>query len=112
MLRSKEPRPSSATRGYNYKWRQRRAEFLNEHPYCVDCGESATVPDHDPLTRRELIALGVIDPDADQYLQPRCASCHARKGLLRNGLLGRGGEKLARKNIDHFLPSERKNLPM
>jgi hypothetical protein len=34
------------------------------------------VPDHHPRSRRELIAAGVADPDADEYLRPLCAPCH------------------------------------
>lgn len=59
-------------------WRQRRAAYLRTHPTCTDCGNPATEPDHVP-PRALLLALGVHDPDADQWLTSRCSSCHASK---------------------------------
>jgi 5-methylcytosine-specific restriction protein A len=69
-------RPSAADRGYGERWRRRRREFLRLNLTCVDCGATATVADHDPVSRRELVAQGVPDPDAFQYLRPRCTDCH------------------------------------
>lgn len=83
-----DKRPSAARRGYGAKWRKRREEFLREHPLCVDCGQPSAVPDHYPLTRRELVECGVTDPDADEYLVARCASCHSRKTAVRDGGFG------------------------
>jgi 5-methylcytosine-specific restriction endonuclease McrA len=44
-------RGSSAQRGYGYRWQQYRAQFLREHPLCVECEAEgrhvpATVVDH------------------------------------------------------------------
>lgn len=77
--RAPEYRPSPAQRGYDTKWARNRARFLAAHPTCVDCGQGATVADHDPLTRRQLLAMGVEHPDAWERLRPRCAPCHNRR---------------------------------
>jgi hypothetical protein len=34
------------------------------------------VPDHHPVSRRQLVAIGVVDPDADEHLRPLCDACH------------------------------------
>ena len=60
-----------------HAWRKRRKRYLEANPTCA-CGAKATEPDHTP-PRQLLVALGIHDPDADQWLTQRCASCHARK---------------------------------
>lgn len=73
-------RPTRTRRGYDsVRWRPRRNDFLRRHPVCADCGRPSQVPDHDPVPRRELVALGVADPDADEHLVPRCRDCHNRR---------------------------------
>lgn len=72
-------RGTATERGYDERWARRRIEFLSENPICVDCGKDAEVPDHDPIPRRELVAMGVDDPDADEHLVPRCIPCHNSK---------------------------------
>lgn len=82
-------RPSPAERGYGTAWRDRRARFLAANPVCADCGGAATVADHAPVTRAELVRRGDPDPDAAHHLQPRCASCHGRKTVRDDGGWGR-----------------------
>lgn len=82
-------RGSPAARGYDARWRGISARYLARHPFCVDCGQPATTPDHDPVPRRVLVAQGVPDPDADQYLRARCTPCHSRKTVAVDGGLGR-----------------------
>jgi 5-methylcytosine-specific restriction protein A len=60
-------------------WRRNRANFLRAHPRCIDCGAAATVADHAPIDRVELIARGEPHPDAWEHLQSRCESCHNRR---------------------------------
>lgn len=72
-------RPTAADRGYDSKWRRNRARFLAAHPTCIDCGEPATVADHAPRSRRELLAAGEPHPDAWKHLQPRCEPCHNKR---------------------------------
>jgi 5-methylcytosine-specific restriction protein A len=55
---------------------------------CVDCGARATTSDHAPVSRRDLIAAGVTDPDADRYLQARCTPCHSRRTAAVDGGFG------------------------
>lgn len=76
---SEAARPSAAERGYGARWRRRRARFLAANPVCVLCGATSEVPDHWPLTRRELVARGVADPDADRRLRALCTRCHNRE---------------------------------
>ncbi len=60
------------------QWMGVRTAYLSLHPWCLDCGAKATQPDHVP-PRMLLLALGVHEPDHARWLQPRCATCHARK---------------------------------
>jgi 5-methylcytosine-specific restriction protein A len=85
----RDTRPSASRRGYGVGWRKRRELFLAVNPTCIDCLAPATVADHDPLTRDELIRRGDPDPDAFHHLKPRCASCHSRKTATRDGGFGR-----------------------
>lgn len=87
--RRRDPRPSSRQRGYTAAWSARSRAFLAAHPHCLDCGRRATQADHAPRSRAELVASGIVDPDADEHLQPRCASCHSRRTVAVDGGLGR-----------------------
>lgn len=71
-------------------WRRRSRQFLSkpENGDCIDCGAPATVSDHAPISRQELVAMGVEDPDADEHLQPRCGPCHSRRTALYDGGFG------------------------
>ncbi|GAH66471.1 unnamed protein product, partial [marine sediment metagenome] len=72
-------RPTSTTRGYNYRWQKVRRMYLRENPLCVECLTlgiitPATVVDH-------------IEPHRGDYekfwdednMQSLCESCHNRK---------------------------------
>lgn len=82
-------RPNANQRGYGSQWRRTARTFLRAHPTCIDCGDPATVPDHSPLTRRELVAHGITNPDAPAFLRPRCKPCHDRKTVREDGGFGR-----------------------
>lgn len=77
-------RLSSRQRGYTTKWEKESKAYLAEHPYCVVCGNQASLVDH-------------IEPhQGDQRLfwsrsnwQPMCASCHGRKTVRTDGGFGR-----------------------
>lgn len=69
-------RGTAASRGYDSRWARRRLAYLKRHPICVRCGGIANVADHYPTSRRELLTLGVPDPDADHRLRPLCTPCH------------------------------------
>lgn len=94
FTRKPDPRPSASRRGYDARWRKVRARHLKQSPYCEDCGRPATDVDHIP-DRVELVAKGVPDPDAEQYLHSRCHSCHSKKThskkTFRRDKPGRGG---------------------
>jgi 5-methylcytosine-specific restriction protein A len=70
-------RGTAAQRGYDARWRGRRTPYLAEHPACALCGRAATVADHWPLSRRQLVDRGDPDPDAPGHLRPLCRPCHA-----------------------------------
>lgn len=74
---------NSAQRGYDAKWRRRRRSYVRRHPLCCLCGAPAQVADHYPESRKELIARGVTDPDADRYLRPLCIPCHNKETAKR-----------------------------
>jgi 5-methylcytosine-specific restriction protein A len=53
-----------------------RTSVLNTDPICVECGNAqATVADHHPLTRRELVDAG-LNPNDPQHGRGLCAVCH------------------------------------
>ena len=82
-------RGSAARRGYGTAWQQTSAAYLAAHPICIDCGAPATVPDYDPVARRDLVAMGVPDPDAWHRLKPRCGPCHNWRTVRVDGGFGR-----------------------
>lgn len=70
-------RGTASSRGYGSYWyRVIRPKYLVAHPICCLCQGPASVPDHYPLGRRELVARGVRDPDAWHRLRPLCKPCH------------------------------------
>ncbi|HEY1320386.1 MAG TPA: HNH endonuclease signature motif containing protein [Streptosporangiaceae bacterium] len=69
-------------RGYAKGWDRKRAAFLRRNPACVLCGLPATVADHWPVSRRELAARGVTDPDAAEHLRALCRSCHSKETAI------------------------------
>jgi 5-methylcytosine-specific restriction protein A len=71
-------RGSSTARGYGAEHRDRfRAGVLQRDDWtCVLCGHVATVADHHPLTRRELVAQG-LDPNDPARGRSLCQSCHS-----------------------------------
>lgn len=83
-----QQRGSSASRGYNARWRQIRERFLFDHPLCRDpFGIHKGIPieatDVDHITPRRKGG-----PDTEDNLQPLCHACHSRKTMLE--LQGRG----------------------
>jgi 5-methylcytosine-specific restriction protein A len=74
-------RGSAAQRGYGGKrWRAARRAVLRRDRVCVLCHTAeATVADHHPISRRELVAIGVTDPDAPSRMRGLCASCHGKE---------------------------------
>ena len=75
---AEKQRGSADKRGYGTRWQRIRKAYLYRHPWCTLCGAMATVADHYPLSRRELVARGA-DPDAPSNLRPLCATCHNRE---------------------------------
>lgn len=71
-----------ASRGgavYTTRWQRIRKAYLYAYPWCVLCGRAANVADHFPLSRRELIERGEVNPDAPKHLRPLCLECHNRE---------------------------------
>ena len=79
MWSSDRQRGGAAARGYDTRWREARAIFLEQHPLCAFCQTEgkivpATVVDH------------IIPHRGDQRLfwdqnnwEPLCKECHDRK---------------------------------
>lgn len=69
-------RGTSTQRGYSGLHRSRfRAGVLTADPICVLCHtRPATVADHYPLSRRELVAAG-LDPDDPVHGRGLCSRC-------------------------------------
>lgn len=74
-------RGTAAERGYGGKaYRFGRRAVLRRDPVCVLCHTApATVADHYPVSRRELLAMGIRNPDAPDRMRGLCASCHGRE---------------------------------
>lgn len=95
--KTQDKRGKSRYLGYGNAWRKVRDPFIKANPRCAgvdgehhpNCDGRATVADHYPETRRELVARGVPDPDAWHRLQPLSAPCHGWKGVQYDGLWGR-----------------------
>jgi hypothetical protein len=80
----KDSQPANERPYDSADWKRRSARFLRGK-LCVLCERTglsipATVADHFPLTRKELLALGIETPDDEKHLRPLCASCHSRFG--------------------------------
>ena len=77
--RDEERRPRSERR-YGPEFERNRAALLADRPLCAcGCGRLADTADHWPVTRRELLAQGVADPDARHRLRPLFHACHNRE---------------------------------
>jgi 5-methylcytosine-specific restriction protein A len=74
--------------GNSPAWRTARARCLRRDRICTctderdghgpRCYAQATVADHWPDSKRDLIAAGVRDVDAQHRLRGVCASCHSK----------------------------------
>lgn len=75
-------RGTAAERGYGAEHRNEfREGVLTPARPCVLCGERlATVADHYPWTRRELVAQGK-DPNDPQYGRALCGKCHSKETI-------------------------------
>lgn len=80
---AEQQRGTSAERGYTTLWQRVRKAYLYRNPWCLLCGRMASVADHFPLSRRQLVERGVSDPDAAHRLRPLCTQCHNRETTKR-----------------------------
>lgn len=70
-------RGTATQRGYNSAGHRRfRRAVLARDPICP-CGSIATVADHYPLSRRQLVEQG-LDPNASERGRGLCKTCHDR----------------------------------
>jgi len=77
--RTDDKRGSASARGYGAAWSATAAAFLAAagHRCAIPgCHRRASVADHYPRTRRELVDAGVTDPDAWHRLRPLCRHHH------------------------------------
>lgn len=70
-------RGTATERGYNSPGHQAfRRAVLHRDPVCVLCVQrQATVADHHPLSRKQLIDRG-LNPDDPKHGRGLCAACH------------------------------------
>lgn len=88
--RTDRNRPSSAARGYDYRWRKLRKAYLNSNPLCVLClAEGHTTAAQEVDHRQPLAAGGSND---ESNLQDLCRSHHSQKTGRESGW-GRGALK-------------------
>lgn len=76
---AEQRRGTAADRGYNSKaYQAARRRVLLRDPVCVVCKvRFSTVSDHWPDSRRDLIAMGVPDPDSPDLMRGLCHPCHS-----------------------------------
>jgi 5-methylcytosine-specific restriction protein A len=74
-------RGSAAERGYSSRaYRVGKRVVLRRDPICTACGAApSSVPDHHPVSRRDLVAAGVRNPDHPSRMRGVCARCHGRQ---------------------------------
>ncbi|BBC30010.1 hypothetical protein SGFS_013040 [Streptomyces graminofaciens] len=88
--KAEKQRGTARQRGYGGPgWQAARRAVLERDRLCVctddghahdgPCRQPATVADHYPDERRDLVAAGVPDPDSPHRLRGICAGCHGRK---------------------------------
>jgi 5-methylcytosine-specific restriction enzyme A len=97
-------RGTSKERGYGGpRWERAKKTQRKYWPFCENLTEPgckqvprvAEIADHWPRARKQLIADGVRDPDAPEYLRSLCRGCDQRE-RSRRGFHVVDGEKLER----------------
>jgi 5-methylcytosine-specific restriction protein A len=93
-LLAKPKRPSPTARGYNYRWRRARLDYLRRNPLCVECLKhgyvaAATIVDHIVPHRGDEVLFW----DEENWAA-MCAGCHSRKTAKREGGFGNRREPL------------------
>ena len=74
---AEQARGNATARGYTSpRHRRFRRLVLRRDPTCVLCGAVATVADHYPTSRRDLLAAG-LDPDDPARGRGLCHRCHS-----------------------------------
>jgi 5-methylcytosine-specific restriction enzyme A len=74
-----EQRGTSAERGYGYRWRQLRENFLLRFPLCAAClleGRTVAATDVD-----HIVAKRAGGTDDESNLQSLCHACHSAKTM-------------------------------
>ena len=86
-------RGSSTQRGYGYKWRQARGEWLEANPLCAECKRQGRVTAAKEVDH-------IIPHRGDQKLfwrrsnwQSLCRPCHSRKTAREDGGFGNGRDR-------------------
>lgn len=72
-------------RGYTSEWRKAAKAFLQRHPRCIECGEPATVVDHDRPHRGDAALFWAMS-----NWRPLCRHHHAVKAEDKSRDGGRG----------------------
>jgi 5-methylcytosine-specific restriction enzyme A len=68
-------RPNARRRGYDQVWERRRAAYLQQHPWCVMCGQQAREVDH-------IVAVGAGGAMWDEAnWQSLCRTHHRAKTM-------------------------------
>jgi len=75
---AEQQRGTATQRGYGQPHQGFRRQVLASQPRCVLCGNTATVADHHPLSRRQLVAGG-MDPNNPAHGRGLCAPCHGQE---------------------------------
>lgn len=78
-------RPSAARRGYGSRWQAYSKAYLEEHPFCVQCGQPSCQTDH---------KIPVSGPDDPLFWDPEnhqalCRTCHSSKTARQSSGWGR-----------------------
>lgn len=84
--RTDQRRGTNTDRGYGTEHRERfRPGVMEKDDWtCQLCGDHATVADHWPKSRKELLTAG-LDPDDPKHGRALCCPCHSSHTMTTEG---------------------------
>jgi 5-methylcytosine-specific restriction protein A len=85
------PRPSTAARGYDNRWRRFARHFLRLNPLCQYCAARGVTTAATEVDHVQSLAAGGEKYDPAN-LKPTCKPCHSRKTNAEDGGLGRAAK--------------------
>ena len=73
---------------HSHEWKKKRANFLIEHPFCIECWKQGRLTKAQIVDHIQPISMGGALLD-DENLQSLCPSCHTRKSIIEGSRFGK-----------------------